>query len=106
MSIEILNDSNFEHYINTNEKVVAKFVADWCGSCKLFAPKFKRIALEERFNGIKFIELNAEENEQARRIAGVDNLPFVALFISGQKIEGRATAKEEKLVELIETHLL
>jgi thioredoxin 1 len=106
MTIEKLNDSEFETYLKSNEKVVVKFMADWCGSCKLFAPKFKRLAEDEKYKGIKFIEINAEENENARRLSGVDNLPFIALFKSGEKIEGRATAKEEKVIELIETHLV
>ena len=106
MSIEKITDSDFENYISSNDKVVVKFIADWCGSCKLFSPKFKRIAGEEKYKDIKFIEVNAEENENARRLSGVDNLPFISLFKLGEKIEGRATAKEEKLVELIETHFL
>lgn len=106
MAIEKLNDSEFQTYLHSNEKVVVKFMADWCGSCKLFAPKYKRIAGEEKYKDIKFIKVNAEENENARRLSGVDNLPFIAIFKSGKKVEGRATAKEEKLIELIETHLL
>ncbi len=104
--IKILDDATFNDYINANEKVVVKYMADWCGSCKLFAPKFKRIAGDEKFQNIKFIEVNAEENELARKSAGVDNLPYIAFFKSGERIDGRATAKEEKVVELIENYFL
>lgn len=106
MDIQIITDSNFTNYITENEKVVVKYMADWCGSCKLFAPKFKRIANNEKFQGIKFIEVNAEENELARKSGGVDNLPYIAFFKSGEKIDGRATSIEEKVVELIESNFL
>lgn len=100
--VEIIKDETFEDVLNSNEKVIVKYYADWCGSCKLFAPKFKRLSNDERFTGVKFIKVNAEENEAARKKAGVDNLPFFATFKNGELQEATAGAKEELVVKLIE----
>ncbi|MAC94687.1 MAG: thiol reductase thioredoxin [Flavobacteriales bacterium] len=102
MAVEVVTDNEFESRLNDNEKVIVKFFAGWCGSCKLFAPKFRRLSEDERFEGVTFLDVNAEENEAARKRAGVDNLPFFAAFKNGELITSGPTSKEEVVVEMIE----
>jgi len=102
MAVELVNDSNFNEQLNSNNKVIVKYFADWCGSCKLFAPKYKRLSNDERFSNITFLDINAEENENARKLANVDNLPFFAIFENGTLVEGSATSKEEAVVAMLE----
>jgi thioredoxin 1 len=101
MAVLQSNDADFASHLNSNDKVIVKYFADWCGNCKLFAPKFRRLSDDERFQGIVFLDVNAEENEQARRAGGVDNLPYFAVFKNGERIAGRAASKEESVVELL-----
>lgn len=101
MAVIQSSDADFASQLNANESVIVKYYADWCGNCKLFAPKFRRLADDERFTRIVFLEVNAEENEQARHAGEVDNLPYFAVFKNGHLIAGRATSKEESVVELL-----
>lgn len=94
-------DTDFKDLITANEKVIVKYYADWCGTCRLFAPKFKRMAEDPQYADVVFLDVNAEESQEARKLAGVDNLPFFATFSKGQLAEGKATAKEEKIIEMI-----
>jgi thiol-disulfide isomerase/thioredoxin len=103
MAIQTTTDADFSAIIENNSKVVVKYYADWCGACKLFAPKFRRLSEDERFSDVVFLDVNAEENEKARQLAGVNNLPFMATFKDGKLLEGRPTSKEEKVVEMIQT---
>lgn len=100
--LQIATDNDFESLLKTNAKVIVKYYADWCGSCKLFAPKFKRHANNEANASILFLEVNAEENEIARKLGGVDNLPYIATFKNGALLEGAATSKEEYLQKMID----
>lgn len=101
MAVDIANDYDFQRVITSNDRVVVKYFADWCGSCRLFAPKFKRLSNDERFAGITFLDINAEKNPEARKVAGVTNLPFFAIFREGQMIDGFSGSKEEAVVDLI-----
>lgn len=102
MAVTVSTDKDFNTLLQSTPVVVVKYYADWCGSCKLFAPKFNRISNEEGYAGMTFLDVNAEENPGARKAAGVDNLPFLAVFKNGQLVEGAATSKEEYLRKMIE----
>jgi thioredoxin 1 len=102
MSLIKSTDADFVSLLQNNNKVVVKYYADWCGSCKLFAPKYRRLSDDARFEGISFLDVNAEENPEARKLANVSNLPFFAIFSEGQLQETLSASKEDAVVELIE----
>lgn len=102
MAVLSADDSNFANQLKENEKVIVKYYADWCGSCRLFAPKFRRLSDDERFTGVTFLDVNAEKSPEARKAAGVDNLPFIAVFKNGELVEGSSTSKEDYVVGLLE----
>lgn len=100
MPIISMNDENFAQTLTDNPVTVVKYYADWCGSCRLIAPKFKRWA-ESSPQGVAFAETNAESNPEARKAAGVDNLPFFAVFKDGKLVSGAATSKIEAVQEML-----
>jgi thiol-disulfide isomerase/thioredoxin len=101
MSVIECVDKDFSDSLSANDKVVVKYFANWCGSCKLFSPKYKRLSNDDRFSDVVFLDVNAEDNPVARKLGGVDNLPFFAVFKNGELVEGVATSKEDKLVEML-----
>ncbi|MDC0468025.1 thioredoxin family protein [Bacteroidia bacterium] len=101
MSVIECVDKDFSDSLSANDKVVVKYFANWCGSCKLFSPKYKRLSNDDRFSDVIFLDVNAEDNPVARKLGGVDNLPFFAVFKNGELVEGVATSKEDKLVEML-----
>lgn len=102
MPVTISTDQNFDQQLNESPKIIVKFYADWCGSCKLFAPKYRRLADDSRFEDVIFLDINAEQNPEARKSVGVNNLPFFAAFSNGKLLTGEATSKEENVVSMIE----
>jgi len=106
MALTLATDQNFNQLLQDNSLVLVKYHADWCGNCKLIAPKVRRISEEEQYAGIAFVDINAEENPEARKTAGVDNLPYFAAFKNGELVGGSAASKIEFVQELIATKLL
>ncbi|MCS7085024.1 MAG: thioredoxin family protein [Bacteroidia bacterium] len=102
MSVIQIDDENFEKTLSEHPVTVVKYYADWCGTCRLIAPKYSRWA-QEGEPGVAFAESNAEKNPGARRAAGVDNLPFFAIFKDGKQIWGAATSKLETVREALKT---
>jgi thiol-disulfide isomerase/thioredoxin len=102
MSVFKATDADFESVLSSSQKTIVKYYADWCGSCKLISPKYKRLSDDERFTGIQFLEVNAEENELARKKDGVSNLPFFAIFQGGNLIEAASTSKEDAVISMLQ----
>lgn len=101
MAVEVVTDEEFKSKLQSDEKVVVKYFADWCGNCRLFSPKYKRLSGDDRFEGVTFLDVNAEKNPEARKAGGVTNLPYFAIFKNGELVEGFAGSKEDAVVELI-----
>lgn len=101
MGITDVADAEFNDIINQG-KVIVKYHASWCGVCKLFAPKYKRLSNDPKYSDIKFVEVLAENNPKARIAGGVVSLPFIATFVNGEKMETVSSNKEEETVALLE----
>lgn len=100
MAVQLTTDQTVQPFLQ-NGNVIIKFFADWCGNCKLIAPKFRRLSDDEIFKSFSFLDINAEENPEIRKIAGVDNLPFFAIFKDGKFINGTATSKIEVVQQML-----
>ena len=85
MAVIKASDADFAAALSSKPLSIVKYYADWCGSCKLIAPKFRRLSEDERFTGVQFLEVNAEENPDARHRAGVNNLPFFATGLTSNR---------------------
>lgn len=101
MGVTDISDESLSAELGANDRVVVKFYADWCGSCRLFNPKYKRLSNDDRFGSVKFLNINAENNPEARKLAGISNLPSFSIFEKGQLKETIFTSKEEAVVELL-----
>ena len=102
MALHKAFDADFQDYLQNHDTVVVKYFANWCGSCKLIAPKFRKLAERETYQDLFFLDINAEENPEARKAAGVTNLPFFAVFHKGKRVEGDTTAKIESVEAMIQ----
>tara|TARA_Y100001934_G_C11964981_1_gene591320 strand:+ start:284 stop:598 length:315 start_codon:yes stop_codon:yes gene_type:complete len=95
------NDKDFKEFVEVNKKVMIKFYADWCGNCRLFAPKFERMSNSSDLD-IAFVKINAELNPEIRKMVGVDNLPYFAAINNMKIVDKDCTSKEERVQEMID----
>ncbi|MHA6248530.1 thioredoxin family protein [Pontibacter sp. CAU 1760] len=102
MAVIKATDNDFNEVLGSNPKVVVKYYADWCGNCRLFSPKFKRLSDDEQFTDVAFVDVNAENSPEARKKAGVTNLPFFAVFKNGELVDTLAASKEDAVRSLIQ----
>lgn len=78
MSVIKLNTQNFdENVLNSQESVLVKFGADWCGPCKAIAPTLEEVASEGKN---KIFEVDVDESPELAQRFNVRGIPALLYF--------------------------
>lgn len=91
----IVNDTNFDEVVNSNNLILVDFWAEWCGPCKKLSPILDEISKE---HGILVGKLNVDENPQKMEEYSVHSIPTMVLFSSGQPVKTIIGARPKHLL--------
>jgi thioredoxin 1 len=77
-----VTDATFEtEVLRSDGQVLVDFWAEWCGPCHAVSPVLERIA-EER--NLKLVKVNIDENQGLAVRYGIQSIPNMILFESGE----------------------
>jgi thioredoxin 1 len=94
-----LNDDTIFEVVEKEELVFIDFYASWCGSCRMAAPMFDRVAKEE---GVKIFKIDVEKNPKIKEMVELPGLPSVGCFKNGEPQDLVSVTKEEGFREFIQ----
>jgi thioredoxin 1 len=84
MSVKDVNDADFENEVlKSNIPVIIDVWAPWCGPCRLYGPIVEDVA-KEYDDKIKFVKVNADENEKIVMKFSVSSIPTTLMIKNGQ----------------------
>lgn len=89
MSIQAINDSNFEsEVIDADGPVVVDFWAEWCGPCKALLPVVEEVAAELG-DKVKIVKVNIDEAPTTPGKYGLRGVPTLMIFKNGKVVDTR-----------------
>ena len=90
-----LNDSDFKKTIVATPVAVVDIYASWCGTCRIFAPTFEKLA--QKHDSARFYKIDGDANPEFRSDLEIDGLPYFAVYKHGLFEGGLSTTNEESL---------
>lgn len=101
MSIEVLATmAEHEAALKANKYVIIDFYADWCGPCKMIAPKVAALAKE--FPNVKFCKVNVDDASEVSESCGITAMPTFIAYKDGAKSAEMKGASEDKLKSMVQ----
>lgn len=94
-----LDDSTIFELIEKEPLVFIDFYASWCGSCRVAAPMFSRVAKEEQ---VKIYKIDVEKNPKIKEMVELPGLPSVGCFKNGEPMDLVNVTKEEAFREFLQ----
>ena len=96
MSVQIINQDNFEAIKASEKPVLIDFYADWCGPCRMMAPVIDEIA-EER-EDIVVGKVNVDAEPALAEAFGVISIPTLVVMKNGQIVNQSSGARPKAQV--------
>lgn len=91
----------FREAINGDVPVVIDCYADWCGPCRIIAPRFAE--LSGQYTQVKFYKLNIDEQQDISNELQIRSIPAFFVFRNGNKTEELVGANPSALNALVAT---
>ena len=81
-----VTDQNFaEQVLQASLPVIVDFTASWCPPCRALAPVFEK--LSQTYAGkLRFARMDTDENLRTPAQVGVQGIPTLVLFATGQSV--------------------
>jgi len=91
--------AEFDEKIAAASLTVVDFYADWCGPCKVIAPKVEALSSEE--TDVAFLKVNVDVASEVAEKCEISAMPTFQLFKAGEKVDELVGADFDKLKELV-----
>jgi thioredoxin 1 len=84
MAVNDVSEANFENdVLKSKTPVVVDIWAPWCGPCRMYSPIVDEVSKD--YEGkVKFVKVNADENEAIASKYNVMSIPTTLLIKSGK----------------------
>ncbi|KAH8345124.1 hypothetical protein KR059_006328, partial [Drosophila kikkawai] len=84
--------------------VILDFFANWCGPCKVCAPKLNVLA-DQYSEHVMILKVNVDENEDIAEDFNITSMPTFILIKEGEVLDTIIGANMDKLKKSMDKHI-
>jgi thiol-disulfide isomerase/thioredoxin len=101
----VLPAAEFEAYVASGFCIVDCFT-DWCGPCKLIAPKYYELAAQTHAAGapLRFAKFDCQSDTRRSSALAIKALPSFLAFHNGVEVGRMTGSKRDELEKFVATH--
>lgn len=94
-----VTDQDFEaEVIDSELPVLVDFWADWCGPCKIIAPRLDELA-DEYDGRVKFVKIDVDACPTIALNYGIRSIPTLIIFKDGKEADRKAGAAPKSVLK-------
>jgi thioredoxin 1 len=91
-----VTDASFDKdVLDSSERVVVDFFAEWCGPCKAMAPALEQVAAEMK-GKVKVAKIDVDANPEITQRYRIQAMPTLMIFKDGKVAAQRVGALVQK----------
>eukprot|EP00746_Dinoflagellata_sp_MGD_P000908 gnl/MRDRNA2_/MRDRNA2_101692_c0_seq1.p1 gnl/MRDRNA2_/MRDRNA2_101692_c0~~gnl/MRDRNA2_/MRDRNA2_101692_c0_seq1.p1 ORF type:complete len:264 (+),score=44.41 gnl/MRDRNA2_/MRDRNA2_101692_c0_seq1:95-886(+) len=94
---DVESEDEFDSVLQSSELVMVEFTTPWCGPCKLFAPKYERMAADFS-EKVSFLKVNMKKGGETWKLGtrfNVQAIPSFLFFQRGELVMQEAGIRSE-----------
>jgi thioredoxin 1 len=77
----LVTEEEYDTALKDNKLVVVDFYAQWCGPCKLLAPKLEELATDNP--SVAFFKVDVDDNTEVSDREGISAMPTIRYYRMG-----------------------
>lgn len=102
-TVPALSSADFDDHIGSGYHIIDCYT-DWCGPCKMIAPKFAELADAHAEAPITFRKYDCQSDPKRSSALGIKALPSFLAFKDGVEVGRMVGSKKDELERFVEEH--
>lgn len=104
--MKIVNEEDFTKIVESGEKTLVLFSADWCGPCKILRPNLEMVE-EEIGDKLSIVKADISEIGDYTQKYGIRNIPTCVLIEGETEVARFSGVKnQDDIKKFLDSHLI
>lgn len=82
---QLISDPSYHQNPRGPTRIFVKVYTDWCGPCKMVAPKIQQLSNDSKYSDVLFVQINGEKIcDKLKKYINVSAVPVFFTFVGGR----------------------